>query len=180
MELVRVSHDPARRKVIFSDVSKMPILTHELWQELLLLLGRSYQSIQARGGRLQPSGPIARVSPPRVDPHTIKPVQADIFRPVAQKKSKIETVLQNVLDGPIRPPPPAVMQAERAVLKAETSTMKGVARVQKGVLDKVGAFPVGGVLSAARGVKGMIWAKRSIEASIPDPIRLEWILDSKS
>lgn len=190
MELLRVSHDKSRRAGIFiadADKSgKQLVYVLELWQALLLNFGRSYQTLSTRGG----SRPLttARPAPPSApDPRAIKVQQADVFRPINKPKSAIEAALQSTLDGPVRPTPPAVVNAEKVVLNVESKALKQVEGVAQQALKRIEGVPVGeAVLAETKGLVqgvyqwyGRDWAKRSVGTSVPDPSVTNWTMESE-
>ena len=180
MELLRVAHDPIRRQAIFIDISKTPSLIHEIWQELLLHLGRANYKLVTRGG----SRPLIASSVPQTtaqpDPRAIPIKQADIFRPVAQKPL---TFGLSLLDGPVRAKPP------QPVIKATEKTLRAVneiKQVQGQVLERIESTPTGHtVLIEATGRLDIIygwaaeeWARSSVERSLPDQDLVRHIIDS--
>jgi hypothetical protein len=194
MELLRVVNTPSRRKVIFADdSSKSSTLINELWQALLLSLGRSFQILSARGApRRSPifapasAPPKAATSGP--DPRAIAIKQADIFRPVVKQKSTFSLALHNVLDGPIRPTPPApVAKVGEAAMFVRQRAVKGAEEVQARVAGRIEANPVGNkMVTEARGFsertfgwEGRTWAGRKVEEALPDAESVQWIIDSE-
>ena len=190
MELLRISHDPARRKTIFADISKQPVLTHELWQSLLLHLGAAHQALSTRGGLgPRPAAPAAP-SRPIQDSHTIALKSGDIFRPVVQKRSPFSSVVQHVLDGPPQQNPAiaqAVVRTEEAVRKAETVALGQIKGRTEQVIGRIEGTEVGQqVFNEARGWldgmndwSGREWAVRQVDGAVPDPTKIRWIVDSE-
>ncbi|WVF69334.1 hypothetical protein IAT40_004110 [Kwoniella sp. CBS 6097] len=165
MELLRVSHIPAKRKIIFEDISKAP-LALELWQALLLQLGQVHSNLS--GGSVSSAAPSAPVKSSSPDPRAIPIRQGDIFRPIVKQKSGYN--LSSVLDGPIRsvPPEPVAKVSELGAV-----AVKRAEEVQGQVIGKIQATPVGGaVLSEAKGYRASIegwmgkeWARRGLRSS---------------
>nr|XP_019045790.1 hypothetical protein I302_06181 [Kwoniella bestiolae CBS 10118]OCF24720.1 hypothetical protein I302_06181 [Kwoniella bestiolae CBS 10118] len=172
MELLRISHIPSHRKVFFSDISKSPNLTTELWQELLLQLGSINSKLSS-----SPSTPTAASSaPPKPsapDPRAIPIKQGDIFRPIAKKQSTYG--LKEILDGPIRSAPPA----PEPVVKVGNLAIAQVEKVQSQVVHRIEATPIGTTaLGEVRSYRqgaydwmGREWAGRNLGLSAG-----EWIL----
>ncbi|WVQ96832.1 hypothetical protein IAU59_003939 [Kwoniella sp. CBS 9459] len=165
MELLRVSHIPAKRKIIFEDISKSPLVL-ELWQALLLQLGQVYSNLSgAPSSSAAASAPLKSSAP---DPRAIPIKQGDIFRPISKQKSGYN--LSSVLDGPIRsvPPEPVAKVSELGAV-----AVKRAEEVQGQVLGKIQATPVGGaVLSEAKGYRASVegwmgkeWARRGLRTS---------------
>lgn len=173
--------------MIFDDISRTPVLTHEIWQELLLQLGRQYQHLSTRGGYLISSRP-APVQPSGPDPSAIQVKQADVFRPTTKPKSGLQSTIQSVLDGPIEPTPPQVINAERTVLQVGAKPLKQIEGLLGQGLGKVESTRTGGVIvQTSLGMReevhqwiGKEWTRRNIRISLPDPEILRWIIDSKS
>jgi hypothetical protein len=184
MELLRISHDPVRRETIFSDISKTP-LTHEIWTELLLHLGRVNHNLVTRGGSrpLTTSAVPQAVKPP--DPRAIPIKQADIFRPVVKKPT---TFGLSLLDGPVvrAVPPEPVMRATQATMQIEGKAVEKAKKLQSEVVGRIEATPTGhtalgeaaGWIDAVYGWVGGEWARRSVERSLPDPDVFRLIVDS--
>jgi len=186
MELLRVVHDKPRREIIFLDISRSPVLTHEIWQELLLQLGRQYQHLSTRGGSLSSSRPVpVQASGP--DPRAIQVRQADVFRPSAKPKSGLQSAIENVLDGPIEPTPPQVINAERKVLEVGAKPLKQIEGLLEVGLEKVESTRTGEVIvQTSLGMKqdvqqwtGKEWARRNVRNSLPEPEVIRWIIDSE-
>jgi nucleoporin NDC1 len=189
MELLRVAHIPARRQAIFTDISKTPTLTTELWQELLIQLGHIRHTTVTRGGSLvasaAPTSSSARRAP---DARTIPVRSADIFRPASKPPSTLQTALKTVLDGPIRAPPQPVLKVQQLGRMAQEEAGKKVEEVQQQVLGRIEAIPVGAtVLSEAKGWNqalwswvGREWARRSIQRSLPEIVLAQRIIEGKS
>lgn len=190
MELLRVSHDKSRRATIFiagaETSGKQLVFILEVWQTLLLNFGQSYRTLYTRGG--QRSLTASRPAPPSApDPRAIKIQQADVFRPATKPKSAIETALQSALDGPVRPTPPAVLNAERAVLEVENKALKQVEDAAQKAIKRIEGVPVGeAVVAETRGMiqgvyrwYGREWAKRSVATSLPDPSVIHWTIESE-
>lgn len=175
MELLRILHDPVRRKAIFSDISKTPPLTHELWQELLLYLGRANFIIVTRGG----SRPLSTSSAPRAapapDPRAIPIKQGDIFRPVVKKPSSFGL---SSLDGPVRTAVPSepVLRINHKAQEVEIKAVGQAKQIQGEVTKRIEANPTGhqvlgeaeGWLDAIYGWMGIEWARRNVERALPD------------
>ncbi|OCF30604.1 hypothetical protein I316_07732 [Kwoniella heveanensis BCC8398] len=165
MELLRISHIPAKRKIIFDDISKSP-LALELWQALLLQLGQVHSNLS--GSSSTSSTPSAPSRPSAPDPRAIPVKQGDIFRPVTKQKSGYS--LSSVLDGPIRSVPP---EPVAKVTELGAVAVKRAEEVQGQVIGKIQATPVGGaVLSEAKGYRASIegwmgeeWARRGLRVS---------------
>jgi hypothetical protein len=189
MELLRVANTPARRKAIFSDMSRSPPLINSLWQEMLLSLGRSYQTLSSRG-IASASRPPSAIKPASTgpDPRSIAIKQADIFRPVVKQKSTLSLALQNVLDGPIRPTPPTpVTKVGEAAMIVRQRAVKSAEDVQAQVVGRIEATPLGNkVVSEAKGWSarthawvGRTWATRRFDGVLPDVESALWIIDSE-
>lgn len=195
MEMLRVAHEPARRKAIFADVSNYassPVLTHVLWQELLLVLGRTNHRLSTRAGRSSASGPAPAARPVQ-DARSITVKQGDIFRPVQKKKSSYGlSLLQNAVDGPIRAAPPQpVLKIEEAAGKAQIKAIEGAKGVQQSIVARIeGIEGAGEVIGKAKGSwqswrdstyawEGGEWARRNVDLYIPNREIASWIIDSE-
>ena len=188
MELLRVSHTPARRQAIFSDISQKGSMTSELFQQLLLHLGRQYAQLATRG---LPASTVSAAPPIKsvADSHSIAVKSGDVFKPIVRSKSGLSVALKTVLDGPIRPAPPApVLKAQ--VLSKEMST-KAVARIEgssKEVLGRIEATPTGhAVVGEAKRFGeavytwgGKEWARRRVDAALPEPVVLQRLIEGRS
>ena len=186
MELIRVVQLPARRKAIFADITRppTPTLTHEIWQELLLHLGRVHYTLVTRGGSRSFSAPAASQAAVTPDPRSISVKQADIFRPVVKQKSSYGLSL---LDGPIRAvPPQPVTQLVQATRQIESKAVAQAKQVQNEVVGRIEATPMGhtvlgeadGWTDAVYSWMGLEWAGRSIGQSLPDMDLARLVLDS--
>lgn len=187
MELLRVSHLPNRRKAIFTDISKTPTLTAELWQELLVHLGRIHHNLVTRGGyRIASASSAARPSS-APDPRSIPVRSADIFRPATKPQSSLQLALKNVLDGPVRAPPQPVLKVQQLGRMAQVEAGKKAEEVQKQVMGRIEATPVGAtVLSEAKGWNkamwswvGEQWVTRTVQRSLPEVLLAKRIIESK-
>ncbi|ORX40202.1 nucleoporin protein Ndc1-Nup [Kockovaella imperatae] len=188
MELVRISRDSARRKAIFADISKQPVLTHELWQALLLHLGSAHQTLSIRGGSTASSTAPAVQPRPIRDSHTIALKSADIFRPAVKQRSTIASTLQHVLDGPPQNHPAASQAVVRAEEIAKAMEAKAVGQVKgatEQVIGRIEGTQVGAqVITEARGWldgmndwAGRVWADRQVTAALPEISKTLWIID---
>ncbi|ORY31431.1 nucleoporin protein Ndc1-Nup [Naematelia encephala] len=183
-ELLRVSNLPNRRQALFADIPRNPSSTSQslicdLFENLLILLGRSHQTLVTRGGALSSSSSPAPTSRPAPDVHTAQIRSADIFRPVAKPKS----ILQNLLDGPIRsgPPPIPVQKAEIQVKQITGKAVERVEGVKKDVIGRIEGYPVvvkaNGWLGAVYAWSGEEWARRNVVSAIPDVDQIRLIVD---
>ncbi|WWD18367.1 hypothetical protein CI109_102817 [Kwoniella shandongensis] len=182
MELLRNVHIPLRRKALFDDISKSPTLTTELWQELLLQLGRVHSTLVSRGAPSSSSTASrpATARPSAPDPRAIPVRQGDIFRPITKQRSTFG--LKAVLDGPIRsaPPEPVVK-----VTQAGALAVKRVEAVQDQVMGRIEATPVGGaIVGEAKGLRkgvydwaGKEWAKRNMRIALADMLIAQRIIE---
>ncbi|KAK8858480.1 hypothetical protein IAR55_002707 [Kwoniella newhampshirensis] len=180
MELLRNVHVPLRRKALFDDISKSPTLTTELWQELLLQLGRVHSTLVSRGAPSSTAARPAASRPSAPDPRAIPIRQGEIFRPLTKQRSTFG--LKAVLDGPIRTAPPeSVVKASQVGAMA----VKRVEEVQGQVMGRIEATPVGGaIVSEAAGLKksahdwaGKEWAKRNIQLALGDMLIAQRIIE---
>jgi hypothetical protein len=191
MELLRVSYDPTRRSKIFNEPAASPnartVLVLEIWQELLLHFGAAYKTLATRNGAVVTRGAPLPARPSGPDPRAIQVKQADVFRPVVKQKSTIGLALQNVLDGPVKPTPPAVINAEQAVIAAESKALKQVEGVAKEAVKRLEGYERGkvvvketqGIIESIFTWSGQQWARKSVRTSVPEPMVVEWILDSE-
>lgn len=191
MELLRVAHDYSRRSHIFDEPSALPsartVLVHEIWQELLIQFGKSYKTLTTRGGTLRAPIASAPVKPSAPDPRAIQVKQADVFRPVTKQQSAIGSVLQNVLDGPVRPTPPSVLNAEQKVVAVESKALKQVEGVAREAVKRLEGYEQGRVVvNDTKGIvervylwSGKEWARRNVQTSIPDQMIVIWLIDSE-
>jgi len=198
MELLRVCRIPERRKALFEDVSSTPNTTTELWQSLTSLLEKADATIINRGGTRLPAAAPARPSPPSApDPRTIPIKQGDIFRPVVKKKSTIESIVQNVLEGPGKPPLQTVVPVPTKLLqvgeKAKQLEVKAIEGAQKQIQDtqKLVHEKIEGVKGSQEVINEITGAWERIHqsfsgvfiekylGSIPQKQQIQWIVDSK-
>nr|XP_018262516.1 uncharacterized protein I303_05533 [Kwoniella dejecticola CBS 10117]OBR84674.1 hypothetical protein I303_05533 [Kwoniella dejecticola CBS 10117] len=180
MELLRISHVPAHRKALFSDISNSPNLTTELWQELLLQLGR----INSRLSAPLPTASTGTAPPPAKpavpNPRAIPIKQGDIFKPIAKKQSTYG--LKEILDGPVGQAPP---EPVAKVAQVGTLAIKKAEEVQNHVVGRIEATPIGGnVLSEARGWRqglydwlGREWAIRGLRSNARDWLLAQRIIE---
>ena len=187
MELVRVAHDPSRRRAIFSDVSRSPVLVVEVYQSLLLMLGTTYKTLATRGGYSTP----VTVLPKRTaasDPHMISLKSGDVFKPVPRSKSSFGLTLQHVLDGPIKATPPRpVVNAEIMAKKVEDNALIRARAVTSQVAGRIEGNPVGATviretkdwLNGVNSWAGRHWVSRQVDVSLPDTDILRWTVDGQ-
>ncbi|WVQ80581.1 hypothetical protein IAT38_002686 [Cryptococcus sp. DSM 104549] len=183
MELLRVVHVPLRRKAIFDDIAKSSNLTLELWQELLLQLGRVNYTLITRGtpGTAKAAPPTLAASAVGPDPRAIPVRQADIFRPTLKNKSS-SFGLKGVLDGPIRATPPSPVAK---LGQASALAVKSLEGVQGEVVKRIEAAPAGRVLVgeaqvARKGVNewgGKEWGRRSVRAVLGDVLIAQRVIE---
>ena len=188
MEVVRVSHDPVRRRAIFGDISKTPVLTHEIWQELLLRLGQAHHRLVTRNGLLTQQPLKSAIRSP-ADSHSIALKQGDIFKPAIKHRSTFDlTTIQNVLDGPVQSvPPEPVRKLEQVAKEVEGKAAAQIQDAKKEVMGRFEGMPVGhAVMEETMGWLGMIytwageeWSRRNVETVMPDTMVIVWIIDSK-
>ena len=183
MEVRRVVHNPARRKAIFNDISQSPPLTHQIWQGLLLHLGRTNYALVTRGGSRPLTASPAPRSAPAPDPRAIPIKQADIFRPAVKKPS---TFGLSLLDGPVRAmPPEQVLRAAQKAVQIEGKAAEQVKQLQGRALEKIEGTETGhkvldeaqSRLSAVYEWAGEDWAGRSVERSLPDREIIQHVID---
>ncbi|KAK4686253.1 nucleoporin NDC1, partial [Tremellales sp. Uapishka_1] len=178
MELLRVSQNPTRRKAIFTDMSTSPSLTHQLWEELLLALGRSYTTLVTRGGGSSTAAVQQAATPRQPDPRSLPVKQADIFKPNLKHKSTISSFL----DGPVRAMPPApVIKAVRAVELAEQNALKQIDTTRSKVLGKIDSVPAGHAAlrwkDLVLGSMSAYGAERYVDTSLPDLVLVQRIIE---
>lgn len=179
MELLRIAHNESRRKAIFSDVATSPFLVLEIWQELLLIVGRAHYALATRH-MVDGSGERAvrtTAQPSQPDPRQIALKQGDIFRPAQKPKSAVTSVLQTVLDGPASASPPAaVLQAMRSAADLKAKAIKEADGVQAQVMGRIEAMPVGSRVASqakgmSQGISGLVgrsWAQRKVRLVVPN------------
>lgn len=184
MELARIVHDPVRRKAMFSDISKTTPLTHDIWQQLLLHLGRANYKSVTRGGSRPLASPTAQQTVKTPDPRAIPIRQAEIFRPVIKKASSYGLSL---LDGPTQavPPEPVLKLSQRA-MHIEGVAIERAKQLQHQVVGRIEATPTGhtvldetqGWIDASHAWAGMEWARRNVQRALPDPDATRLIVES--
>nr|XP_019012623.1 uncharacterized protein I206_02118 [Kwoniella pini CBS 10737]OCF51404.1 hypothetical protein I206_02118 [Kwoniella pini CBS 10737] len=180
MELLRISHIPAHRAAFFSDISKSPNLTTELWQELLLQLGRVNSKLSAPPVTASSGTTPPPAKPAVPDPRAIPIKQGDIFRPIAKKQSTYG--LKEILDGPVGQAPP---EPVAKVAQVGTLAIKKAEEVQTQVVGRIEATQIGGtVLGEARGWRqglydwlGKEWAIRGLRGNAADWILAQRIIE---
>ena len=185
MELRRIVHTPARRKAIFTDLSKTPPMIYELWQELLLHLGEIHLRLASRNGVPRP---LVTASGPRIaHPNAIPIRSGDIFRPVIRSKSGLALTLQSLLDGPVQPLPHPVARVQQATKAITSQAVAQVGHVQKEAVERLESTPTGhlvieeakGFLADIYGWYGAEWACRRVSAAISDYSVIPLIIDSE-
>jgi len=185
MELMRVARIPARRQAIFGDLSTHPVFVHQLFEALLLQLGKRYTTISTRGGLRPAVKAAAPVMPTGPDPRALQVKQADIFRPTVKANSAIGSTLQNVLDGPVIAPPAWAAKVDPSVVGPKVlGQVEGVASEAVKMIE---GKPYGdkvivegrGVLKSLYAWTGREWARNNVAICLPDPMVVSWIIDGE-
>ncbi|GMK57371.1 hypothetical protein CspeluHIS016_0402050 [Cutaneotrichosporon spelunceum] len=181
IELQRVAHTVKRRKEIFADTSR-PALVHDLFRAILLILGDSYTTLAAKGRKS--TSPTTAPARPVQDSHSMAVKSADIFRPVS-KPGALEGFVSTVLKGKPAPTPEPVRTALKRAHEAEVAVAKKVeadAPALERAVDRTPFLgPVIAVIKLVRGGfndwAGREWSRRSVAAAVPEPDRLERLVD---
>lgn len=185
MELMRVARIPARRQAIFGDLSTQPVFVHQLFEALLLQVGKRYTTISTRGGLRPAVKAAAPVKPSGPDPRALQVKQADIFRPTVKANSAIGSTLQNVLDGPVIAPPAWAAKVDPSVVAPKVlGQVEGVA---SGAVKMIEGKPYGdrvlvegrGFLKSLYAWTGREWARNNVAICLPDPMTISWIVDGR-
>lgn len=186
MELMRVARIPTRRQAIFGDLSTHPVFVHQLFEALLLQLGKRYTTISTRGGLRTAAKAAAPVKPSGPDPRALQVKQADIFRPTVKANSAIGSTLQNVLDGPVIAPPSWAAKVDPSVVGPKAlAQVEGAA---SGAVKMIEGKPYGdrvvvegrGLLKSLYAWTGREWARTNVATCLPDPMTIAWIVDGES
>jgi hypothetical protein len=190
MELLRVVNIPARRKALLNDMSSTPTLVHAMWQELLGTLSTATNTLATRGGRLASTPPAQpnRAAPSGPDPNAIPVRQADIFRPAVKSTSAFQSLLQGVLEGPVKTEAPLpLIKAGEAVKQIEAKALEQGTEVGQKVVRWFDSIPIGGMVigqtldiwAAIRGGLMRYGASRYVDASLPDVQQAIWVIDGE-
>jgi hypothetical protein len=189
MELLRIVHVQEKRKIIFADTTtnSQPDLTTAIWQELLIHLGRINRSITTRGGTRSLSRPVPSAArQPTSDTRAIPLQSGAIFRPAIKQGSGIQSMLKNVLDGPIQPVPPQIANKAKQI---EGIVEKQTEKAAQGALEWVERKPVSGPVlknsaswldSRVWSQLGREWARRNVVLCLGDMVLAQRIIESTS
>lgn len=189
MELLRIVHIQDKRRTLFSDTptNSQPDLTTAVWQELLIHLGRINQQITTRGGTRSASRPIASSTRPvRSDTRAIPLQSGAIFRPAIKQGSGLQSVFKNVLDGPIQPIPPQIVNKAQQI---EDIVEKRTEKAAQGALEWVERKPVSGPVlknsttwldSRVWSQLGREWARRNVALCLGDMVLAKRIIERES
>ena len=188
MELLRIVHIQEKRRILFSDIptNSQTNLTTAIWQELLVHLGRVNQQITTRGGTRSASRPVAAATRSTTSDTRAIPLQSGaIFRPAIKQTSGIQSMFKTVLDGPIQPVPPQIVNKAKQI---EDIVEKRTEKAAQGALEWVERKPVSGPVlkksttwldSRVWSQIGREWARRNVVMCLGDMVLAQRIIESK-